>query len=78
MVDAWSFLSRLLKTAHLRRWPTSPLAATYLEYVSLGLWRAALHLGPFEQPGRKEVSYQRAAVSFQRNMRKYSAVSADR
>ena len=35
--------------------PASPLAATSLEYVSLGLWRAALHLDPFEQPGRKVV-----------------------
>jgi hypothetical protein len=42
--------SRLLKKAHLRRWPTSALAATYLQYVSLGLRRAALHLGLLEQP----------------------------
>jgi tripartite-type tricarboxylate transporter receptor subunit TctC len=39
--------SRLLKKAHLRRCPASPLAATYLQYASLGLQRAALHLGPF-------------------------------
>ena len=47
--------SRLLKKAHLRRCRTSALAATYLQYASLGLRRAALHLDPFEQPGRKRV-----------------------
>jgi len=41
----------LLKTAHLRRWPASPLAAAYLQYASLGRQRAALHLDRFEQPG---------------------------
>jgi hypothetical protein len=45
------FLGRPLKTAHLLRWPASPLAATYLEYVSLGLRWAALHLSRFERPG---------------------------
>jgi len=30
----------------------SPLAATYLQYASLGLRRAALHLDRFERPGR--------------------------
>ena len=44
-------LARLLKTAHLQRWPASPLAAAYFQYASLGRQRAALHLGPFEQPG---------------------------
>jgi hypothetical protein len=44
---------RLLKKAHLRRWLASPLAATYLQYVSLGLWRAALQPDLFEQPGDK-------------------------
>jgi len=34
---------RLLKKAHLRRWRASALAATYLQYASLGLWHAALH-----------------------------------
>jgi len=28
--------SRLLKTAHLRRWPAWALIAAYLEYASLG------------------------------------------
>ena len=46
---------RLLKKAHLPRWPASPLAATYVEYASLGLWRAALHLDLFEQPRQKRV-----------------------
>ena len=32
------------------------IAATYLEYVSLGLRRAALHLDLFEQPGEMGVS----------------------
>ncbi len=31
------------------------LAAAYLQYASLGLRRAALHLDLFEQPGRKRV-----------------------
>jgi hypothetical protein len=52
--------SRLLKKAHLLRWPASALAATYLQYASLGLRRAALHLDLFEQPGRKEVFRQAA------------------
>jgi len=30
------------------------LAAAYLQYASLGLQRAALHLGHFEQPGKEE------------------------
>ena len=41
---------RPLKNAHLRRWFASALAATYLQYVSLGLRQTALHLGLFEQP----------------------------
>jgi hypothetical protein len=41
-----------MKKAHLLRWPASPLAAAYLQYASLGLQRAALHLDLFEQPGR--------------------------
>ncbi len=41
---------RLLKKAHLRRWPASPLTAAYLQYASLGHQRAALHLDLFEQP----------------------------
>jgi hypothetical protein len=36
---------RLLKKADLRRWLVSALAATYFQYVSLGLRRAALQLG---------------------------------
>ena len=55
--------NRPLKTAHLRRCPASALAATYFQYASLGLRRAAWHLDRFERPGRKEVSYQRAAGS---------------
>ena len=47
--------SRLLKKAHLQRWCARTLAAAYLEYASLGPARAALHLDPFEQPGRKRV-----------------------
>ncbi len=43
---------RLLKRAHLRRWRTRALAAAYTEYASLGASRAALHLGPFEQPAK--------------------------
>jgi hypothetical protein len=43
---------RLLKKAHLPRWPASPLAATYFQYASLGLQRAALDLDLFEQPGK--------------------------
>ena len=42
--------SRLLKKGHLRRWSASPLAATYLQYVSLGLRHSALHMSFFEQP----------------------------
>ena len=42
--------SRPLKRAHLRRWPARALVAAYLKYASLGPSRAALHLGPFEQP----------------------------
>ena len=44
---------RLLKKAHLLRWPARALAAAYLEYASLGPSRAALHPDLFEQPGRK-------------------------
>ena len=44
---------RLLKKAHLLRWNARALAATYLQYVSLGPPRSALHLDLFEQPGRK-------------------------
>jgi hypothetical protein len=36
---------------NLLRWFGSALAATYLQYVSLGLRQTALHLGHFEQPG---------------------------
>jgi hypothetical protein len=43
-------ISRLLKKAHLRRWFASALAATYLQYASLGLRQTALQLGVFEQP----------------------------
>ena len=35
---------------HLRRWPASALAAVYLQYASLGLRRAALHMDLFERP----------------------------
>jgi len=42
--------------------PASALAAAYLEYVSLGLRRAALYLGLFEQPGKKSVSRQAAEI----------------
>jgi hypothetical protein len=42
------FLIRLLKTAHLLRWPALALAAAYLEYASLGLRWAAWHLDPFD------------------------------
>jgi hypothetical protein len=50
---------RLLKKAHLPRWPASPLAAAYLQYAWTHLRRvprlrhAALHLDLFEQPARK-------------------------
>jgi len=44
-------LGRLLKKAHLRRWPARALVAAYLKYASLGPARAALHLDFFEQPG---------------------------
>jgi len=43
---------RLLKTAHLRRWFASALAATYFQYASLGLRQTALHPDHFEQPER--------------------------
>src|SRR5512134_2121005 len=43
--------SRLLKKAHLQRWPAWALVAAYLEYASLGPSRTALHLDLFEQPG---------------------------
>jgi hypothetical protein len=43
-------LSRLLKKAHLLRCRASALAAAYLQYASLGLRPAALHLDLFEQP----------------------------
>ena len=49
--DSSAGSSSSLKTAHLRRWPASPLAAAYLQYASLGLRHAALHLSLFEQPG---------------------------
>ena len=49
---------RLLKKAHLLRWPARALAAAYLEYASLGPSRAALHPDLFEQPGRKRVLQQ--------------------
>ena len=42
--------NRLLKRAHLRRWHAGALGAAYRKYTSLGPARAALHLGPFEQP----------------------------
>jgi hypothetical protein len=42
--------SRLLKKTHLLRWSASALAATYLQYASLGLRQTALHVGLFEQP----------------------------
>jgi hypothetical protein len=53
MMESIIVSSRLLKKAHLPRWTVSPLAATYLQYVSLGLQRSALHLDLFEQPLRK-------------------------
>jgi hypothetical protein len=53
--DADVTSSRLLKKAHLRRWPARALAAAYLEYASLGPSRAALHLDLFEQPADKPV-----------------------
>jgi hypothetical protein len=56
---------RLLKKAHLLRWPASALAAAYLQYASLGLWRAALHLGLFEQPARTRLIQQPARESRQ-------------
>ena len=40
-----------LKKAHLRRWAAWALAAAYVQYASLGLTLAALHLSLFEQPG---------------------------
>jgi hypothetical protein len=40
----------LLKKAHLLRWRAQALVAAYLEYASLGLALAALHLDLFEQP----------------------------
>ncbi len=52
-------MSRLLKKAHLRRWCAWALVAAYRKYALTRLWRvprpsrAALHLGPFEQPGRQ-------------------------
>ncbi len=48
-------LSRLLKKAHLLRWPARALAAAYLEYASLGPSRAVLHLDLFEQPECRRV-----------------------
>jgi hypothetical protein len=51
MAADWNIsCDRSLKKAHLRRWRASPLAATYLQYASLGLRRAALHMDLFEQP----------------------------
>jgi hypothetical protein len=38
-----------LKKAHLRRWFGSALAATYFQYVSLGLRQTALHMSLFER-----------------------------
>jgi hypothetical protein len=45
----------LLKNAHLRRWRAWALVAAYRKYASLGPSLAALHLGLFEQPGRKAI-----------------------
>jgi hypothetical protein len=46
---------RLLKKAHLLRWLAQALVAAYLEYASLGLTLAALHLSLFEQPERRRI-----------------------
>ena len=43
---------RLLKKAHLRRWPARVLVAAYPVYASLGLPHSALHLDLFEQPAK--------------------------
>jgi tRNA pseudouridine38-40 synthase len=48
--------TRWLKKAHLQRWRASALAAAYLEYASLGLRHAALHLDLFEPPEEYELS----------------------
>jgi hypothetical protein len=43
---------RLVKKAHLLRSRALALAAAYLQYASLGLWRVALYLDLFDQPGK--------------------------
>ena len=55
MIGCW-------KKARLWCCPASPLAATYLQYASLGLRRAALHLDLFEPPssGRGGVAKRQA------------------
>jgi len=50
-LDLFEQPAEKLKTAHLRRCHAWTLVAAYLEYVSLGPSRAALHLDLFEQPG---------------------------
>ena len=70
--------SRLLKKAHLPRWRAQALVAAYLEYASLGLTLAALHLGLFEQPGHKLKKAHLSASPLVAAYREYASLGTSR